>query len=61
MQNGQTLSPPIRDLADFHLRWQEFRKTALALKDGATLNEAEREILYWLICMADKIGSRDIS
>jgi len=51
----------IRDLADFHLRWFEFRASALHASSSAALDAQEREILIWLIRMADRIGARDLA
>jgi hypothetical protein len=51
---------PIRDLADFHLRWSEFRDAAVKAGNSSALPLLERETIQWLIRMADRIGSRDI-
>jgi hypothetical protein len=52
---------PIRDLADFHLRWSEFRDTALKASQSPALISRERETILWLIHMADRIGTRDLT
>ncbi len=52
---------PIRDLPDFHLRWQEFRDTAVKASSSEALSEQQRDVIKWLILMADKIGPRDLS
>lgn len=52
---------PVRDVADFHLRWQEFRPTALALTEKYNLIGEERDILHWLVQLVDRVGSRDLS
>ncbi len=52
---------PIRDLADFHLRWSEFREMAVKVAQSATLEPTDRETIMWLIRMADRIGSRDLT
>lgn len=52
---------PIRDLADFHLRWSEFREAALKASQSAALVPQERETILWLIRMADRIGTRDLT
>ncbi|WP_156640259.1 hypothetical protein [Bosea sp. PAMC 26642] len=51
---------PIRDLADFHLRWSEFREAALKASNSSALATQERETILWLIRMADRIGRRDL-
>jgi hypothetical protein len=52
---------PIRDLADFHLRWSEFREAALRASQSSALVSQERETILWLIRMADRIGIRDLT
>jgi hypothetical protein len=52
---------PIRDLADFHLRWSEFRDAALKASQSPALVLRERETILWLIHMADRIGARDLT
>jgi hypothetical protein len=52
---------PIRDLADFHLRWSEFREAALKASQSPALVSQERETILWLIRMADRIGTRDLT
>ncbi|MDZ4366413.1 MAG: hypothetical protein U0987_05205 [Afipia sp.] len=52
---------PIRDLADFHLRWPEFREKAVKVSQSAMLKPPERETIMWLIRLADRIGSRDLT
>jgi hypothetical protein len=49
-----------RDLADFHLRWPEFRMLAAAVAARGELSGAEREVVRWLIQLADRIGPRDL-
>ena len=51
----------IRDLADFHLRWFEFRACAVEASASTALAMQEREVVTWLIRMADRIGDRDLS
>ncbi len=51
---------PVRDLADFHLRWRSFRTRALSARDNKALSAEERETLDWLIRMADRIGRGDL-
>jgi hypothetical protein len=52
--------PPVRDLADFHLRWRRYRERALGALDNKALSPEERETLTWLIRMADKVGRADL-
>jgi hypothetical protein len=51
----------VRDVADFHLRWQEFRPTVLSLAEKHDLTAEQRDILRWLIKLADRVGSRDVT
>ncbi|MCA3637290.1 MAG: hypothetical protein IOB85_00470 [Methylobacterium sp.] len=51
---------PVRDLPDFVLRWQEFRPTALGLLERPVLDTEERQVVNWLILMADKITGNDV-
>jgi hypothetical protein len=53
--------PPVRDVADFHLRWREFRGEMVGLADNARLTPAQRETLLWLIRLADRVGARDLT
>jgi hypothetical protein len=50
----------VRDVADFHLHWREFRPDMCALAEGRKLNARQREIMSWLIRLADRIGTGDI-
>jgi hypothetical protein len=50
----------VRDLPDFHLRWPQFRPIALAAMQRAVLPDAEREVIRWLVLMADRIGKNDL-
>lgn len=52
---------PIRDLADFCLRWGEFRPAIARIGDHCQLDRNEREALSWLIHMADRVGPRDLT
>ena len=51
---------PARDLADFHLRWPEFRPFASKLSARENTAEVERETIFWLMELADRIGIADI-
>ncbi|MGL4237809.1 hypothetical protein, partial [Tabrizicola sp.] len=52
---------PVRDVADFHLRWPEFRATALEIADLDTLSAAQKETLRWLVRLADRVGAGDLT
>lgn len=54
------LAPP-RDLADFYLRWPEFRIVAAELSKCDLLNETEKDVLEWLVRLADRVGPRDFT
>ena len=49
-----------RDLIEFHLRWPEFRHLAISLGNRPGLPENEREILRWLVALADRVGPKDL-
>ncbi|CAH1665865.1 conserved hypothetical protein [Hyphomicrobiales bacterium] len=55
-----TLAPP-RDLADFYLRWPEFRIVASEIAERETLSRTEREVMTWLLRLADRVGPRDLA
>ena len=57
----QALPALPRDLADFHLRWQEFRPFAVAAAEREHLSGAERDVVRWLIQLADRVGRRDLA
>lgn len=52
--------PKVRDVADFHLRWHEFRPIALRLGRTPGLSEAETDTLGWMIELLDRIGPNDL-
>ena len=60
VSNQSSPQPPIRDLADFHLRWRDFKPMAIGARDTPALSNEQRAVIDWLIRMADKIGPRDI-
>jgi hypothetical protein len=59
-EQPDTLRPPVRDVADFHLRWPEFRQHAIRASKLDSLTNEEHETLVWLIAMADRIGEKDL-
>lgn len=56
----QTLANPPRDLADFHLRWPEFRPLVVAIAERQDLSGPEREVVRWLLRLGDKVGPQDL-
>jgi hypothetical protein len=50
----------VRDVADFHLRWAEFRPAAEAAAQSSALPADQREIVSWLIRLADRVGESDV-
>ena len=61
-KDGRMTPPaPPRDLADFHLRWADFRPCMVALQTDAGLRPDQRETLGWLIVLSDRISEQDIS
>jgi hypothetical protein len=51
----------VRDLADFHMRWLDFRPQALEIAGRPVLSDEQRELIMWLVHLADRIGPRDLS
>jgi hypothetical protein len=49
------------DLMDFYRRWPEFRQTAEALAERPDLSVLERQTLYWLIQLANRVGEDDLA
>lgn len=50
----------VRDVADFHTRWREFRPVALGLGQSTRLTGAEADTLGWMIALLDRIGPKDL-
>jgi len=50
----------IRDVADFHLRWREFRVAAVRVAGHPALDPEERGVVGWLIALADRVGEGDV-
>lgn len=51
---------PPRDLADFHLRWSDFRPAMIDLRLCPVLTPEQAETLGWLIALSDRISDADI-
>ena len=52
-------SPP-RDLIEFYHRWSEYRPFVIRLARRSDLSASERELLGWLVLLADRIGKHDL-
>ena len=50
----------IRDLPDFALRWPSIRHIGERFKSRPNLSSSERELLHWLIELADRVCCDDI-
>jgi hypothetical protein len=50
----------VRDLAQFHLRWPEFRGEMEAMVADGRITARRREIVKWLVRLADRVGGRDL-
>lgn len=50
----------VRDVADFHLRWPEFRPIAKSLSCNPTLSPTESDTLVWMIELLNRIGPHDL-
>lgn len=59
-QGNQSPSAKVRDVADFHLRWPEFRPLAAGLGQSTRLTLAEADTLGWMIALLDRIGPQDL-
>jgi hypothetical protein len=49
----------VRDLVDFHRRWLDFRNMAIELSEEPLLTASQRDIMIWLIHLADRVGPKD--
>lgn len=49
-----------RDLADFAVRWGEFRPAAIRIEANSHLSDDDKALLRWLIELADRAGPRDL-
>jgi hypothetical protein len=58
---GDLRERPFRDLADFHLRWPEYKQAAVDAARTPGLPADQREVLEWLVRLADRVGKKDIS
>jgi hypothetical protein len=61
-QQGTRSRTPIfpRDIADFHLRWTEFRPFALELLSSTNLTAHQTETLKWMVALSDRVGAEDV-
>ena len=50
-----------QDLIDFHLHWEEYRDDAVQVCELQHLSDNQRSTIQWLIKMADRIGSADLT
>ncbi|MDO8312350.1 MAG: hypothetical protein Q7T25_10445 [Sideroxyarcus sp.] len=57
---GRKPSDRPRDLADFHLRWADFRPAMMALQTSTCLLPEQAETLGWLIALSDRVSADDI-
>jgi len=58
---ARTTLSKVRDVSDFHLNWRSYRQIAVRLvENGNKLEDHERTVVDWLICMADRIGEADL-
>lgn len=60
MARAPTRTVDVRDVADFHLRWQEFRAIATRAAGKAVLTPDERWVIGWLVALADRVGESDV-
>lgn len=55
-----TACADVRDVADFHLRWPEFRPIAKSLSCNPSLTPSESDTLTWMIELLNRIGPQDL-
>jgi hypothetical protein len=55
-----TACSDVRDVADFHLRWPEFRPIAKSLSCNPNLTATESDTLVWMIELLNRIGPQDL-
>ncbi len=48
------------DVAEFHLRWTEFRPYAIAALSADGLTPEQTETLRWMIALSDRVGGLDL-
>jgi hypothetical protein len=48
------------DVAEFHLRWTEFRPHAVAALSVNGLTPEQAETLRWMIALSDRVGGLDL-
>lgn len=60
MARTPTCTTDVRDVADFHLRWQEFRAIATRAAGKTVLTPDERWVISWLVALADRVGEGDV-
>ncbi len=58
--SGRNQPVPPRDLADFHLRWSEFRPSILEILKVPGLRPEMIDALGWLIALSDRVSADDI-
>ncbi|MDD1534722.1 MULTISPECIES: hypothetical protein [Bradyrhizobium] len=49
-----------RDVVEFYSRWADFRQTATQMLDRADLSPDERQTIFWLIQLVDRISEHDL-
>jgi hypothetical protein len=57
-EQGEPAMP--RDLIDFYRRWSDFRPMVEALANHSGLSVSERQAVYWLKQLADRVSERDV-
>jgi hypothetical protein len=50
----------VRDVADFLLRWPEFRSVAQNAAARVSHVDQEKKVIDWLIALADRVGEDDL-
>lgn len=60
MNKDNETKTDIVDLLDFYEKWPRYKKHAIRLKDNPKLDKQEKEILHWLIKLANRVGKSDI-
>ncbi|WP_439123277.1 hypothetical protein [Marivita sp.] len=54
------VSVEITDAVDFYSQWPKLRSQAEQMAKSYALDDADAELLFWMIKMVDMVGPKDI-
>lgn len=58
---GEQVSIHMRDLIDFYHQWPHLKNIAERIRDRKDLREDEKEVVEWLIVLADRVCEQDLT